>query len=56
MLACHFNTTAWLDCRTSPKIPIDYMINKYKIDVLLIIANHWVWNGKDYVFTFEGDK
>ena len=56
VLASHFNTTVYLDYRILSKIPIDYLIEKYNIDALLISSNTSLWNNKDYFFTFKEDE
>ena len=55
-LSSHFNTTVYFDYRIASKIPVDYLIEKYDIDALLICGYIWFWNGKSYLFTFEGVK
>ena len=53
-LASHFDTTVYLDYRTLSKVPIDYVIEKHDIDVLLIESHTSMWNSEDYLFTFRG--
>jgi len=53
VLASHFDTTIYLDYRTLSKIPIDYIIEKYNIDTLLISSNTSMWDYEDYLFTFK---
>lgn len=56
VLASHFDTTVYLDYRTLSKVPIDEIIEKYNIDVMLISSNTSMWDSEDYLFSFEGDK
>ncbi len=56
VLASHFGVTVYLDYRTLSKIPIDYIIDEYNIDVLLISSNTSMWESEEYLFTFKGDK
>ena len=55
-LASHFDTVVYLDYRILSKVPIDYVIEKYDIDVLLICSNTWMWGYEEYLFTFSGDE
>ena len=55
VLASHFDTTVYLDYRTLSKVPIDYIIEKYDIDVLLICSHTSMWNDEEYLFTFRGN-
>ncbi len=54
-LASHFDTTVYLDYRTLSKVPIDFIIEKYDIDVLLICSHTSMWNDEEYLFTFRGN-
>lgn len=56
VLASHFDTTVYLDYRTLSKVPIDYIIEKYDIDILLISSHTSMWSSEEYLFTFEGDE
>ena len=56
VLASHFYTTVYLDYRTLSKIPIDYIIEQYDIDVLLICSHTSMWRSEEYLFTFMGDE
>ncbi|MBR1485899.1 MAG: hypothetical protein IJ597_01415, partial [Synergistaceae bacterium] len=55
-LSSHFNTTVFFERRIAFKIPIDYIIDKYKIDALLICGYFRFLNDKKFLFTFEGAK
>lgn len=55
-LASHFDTTIYLDYRTLSKVPIDYIIEKYDIDALLISSHTSMWEEEEYLFTFRGDE
>ena len=55
-LASHFDTTVYLDYRTLSTVPIDYIIEKYNIDVLLISSHTSMWGSEEYLFTFKGDE
>ncbi len=52
-LASHFDTTVYLDYRTLSKVPIDYIIEKYSIDVVLISSHTSMWGSEKYLFTFR---
>ena len=52
LLASHFDTTVYLDYRTLSKVPIDYIIEQYDIDVLLISSNSSMWASDEYAFVF----
>lgn len=52
-LASHFDTTIYLDYRTLYKVPIDYLIGIYNIDVLLISSHMSMWGAEEYLFTFK---
>ena len=52
-LAAHFDTTVYLDYRTLSSVPIDEIIEKYDIDVVLISSHVSMWNTEDYLFTFS---
>ncbi len=53
VLASHFDTTVYLDYRTLSKVPIDYIIEKYDIDVILISSHTSMWESEEYLFTFK---
>ena len=56
VLASHFDTTVYFDYRLLSKIPIDYIIERYAIDVLLISSHTSMWNSEEYFFTFRRDE
>ena len=56
VLASHFDTTVYLDYRTLSKVPIDDIIEQYKIDVILISSHLSMWDSEEYMFTFKGDE
>ena len=56
VLASHFDTTVYLDYRLFSKIPIDYLIEKYHIDVLLMVSNSRLWNTEEFLFSFRRDE
>ena len=56
VLASHFNTTVYFDYRLLSKVPMDYVIERYGIDVLLISSHESMWNSEQYFFTFRGNK
>ena len=51
-LASHFDTTFYFDYRICSKIPIDYIIEQYDINVLLISSQTNMWEGEKFLFTF----
>ncbi|MBO4374638.1 MAG: hypothetical protein J5829_05990 [Lachnospiraceae bacterium] len=55
-LAAHFDTTVYLDRRIYSKIPIDFIIEKYDIDALLLSSQKSLWGSEDYPFTFRGEE
>ncbi len=55
-LAADFDTTVYLDYRTLSKVPIDYIIERYDIDVLLICSHTYMWRTDEYLYTFMGDE
>lgn len=56
LLASHFDTTVYLDRRINSKVPIDYVIEKYDIDILLISSSSGMWGAEEYLFTFRGEE
>ena len=54
-LSAHFDTTVYMDYRTLSKLPVDYVIDRYGVDALLISSHISMWNEEAYFFTFEGD-
>ena len=55
VLGTHFDTLVYLDCRIMSKIDIDYIINKYKIDIILLNGLGSVWTDDKCVFRFSDD-
>ena len=55
-LASHFDTTVYYDYRVLKKMPIDYMIEKYDIDALLICSNTSMWGSDGFRFIFEEER
>lgn len=55
-ISSHFNTTVFIDYRLLSKIPIDYIIEKYDIDILLICSHTNTWRSKEYLYTFMEDE
>lgn len=55
-LASHFDTTVYLDYRTLSKVPIDDIIERYHIDVMLISSHTSMWDSEEYFFTFKGNE
>ena len=55
-LASHFDTTVYYDYRVLSKIPLDYIIEEYDIDALLICSNTSMWSAAGYRFVFEEDR
>lgn len=54
VLASHFKNLVTLDYRVMTKVPVDYLIEKYDIDVILIGAQGFAWSGNaKYMFTFS---
>ena len=56
VLASHFDTTVYMDYRILSKVPIDYVIEKYNIDVLLVSSHTSMWDSEDYLFSFRGNE
>lgn len=56
LIAAHFDTTVCVDYRVFSKYPIDYLIEKYNIDVLLISSHLNTWRELQYLYTFVGEK
>ena len=57
VIASHFNTTVYMDYRIMSVMPIDEIIDRYKIDVMLIGGITDPWYGDVYRFNmqnFEG--
>ncbi len=52
VLSTHFDTTVYFDYRLYQRIAIDYLVEKYDIDALLISANAFMWGSDKYLFTF----
>ncbi len=53
VLASHFDTTVYFDYRLLSRIPVDYVIERYGIDVLLISSHTSMWDSEQYFFTFR---
>ena len=53
VLGTHFDTFVYLDFRIISKIDIDYLINKYKTDIILINGFYDVWTNDKFVFRFS---
>ena len=53
VLGTHFDTFVYLDFRIISKIDIDYLINKYKTDIILINGFYDVWINDEFVFRFS---
>lgn len=55
VLGTHFDTLVYLDYRIMSKVYIDYLINKYKIDIILLNGFGYVWTNDKYIFSFSDD-
>ena len=53
VIASHFNTTVYLDYRIMSVMPIDEIIERYKIDVMLIGGITDPWYGDVYRFNMQ---
>ena len=54
VLGSHFKNVVTLDYRILTKVPIDYIIDKYDIDVILCGGQNFAWSGNtQYLFTFS---
>ena len=53
VLASHFDTMVYMDYRNFSKIPLDYVIETYDINALLISSHDALWNYEEYYFTFK---
>ena len=56
VLASHFDTTVYFDYRLFAEIPVDAVIERYKIDVLLISSHLSMWGVDRYFFTFGRER
>lgn len=54
-LATHFDTTIYMDYRLFSKVPLDYIIERYGVDALVICSNSNMWNQEMYLFTLKED-
>lgn len=56
VLASHFKNVVTLDYRIMTKVPVDYLIEKYDIDVILCGGQSFAWSGNNsYLFTFSSN-
>ena len=55
LLGTHFDTLVYLDYRIMPKIDIDYIIDRYKIDIILFNGFGSTLIKNKYTFRFSDD-
>lgn len=55
VLGTHFDTLVYIDYRIISKTDIDYLIDKYKIDILLLNGFADVWTNDKFLFRFSGN-
>ena len=55
-LASHFDTTVYIDYRNLAAVPIDYLIEHYGIDAMVLCSHVSLWNENGYYFTFGEDE
>lgn len=54
VLGSHFKNVVTLDYRILTKVPVDYLIETYDIDVILCGGQTFAWSGSNsYLFTFS---
>jgi len=52
LLASHYLLTVYIDYRVLSVIPVDYVIENYRIDAVLFGSNTSLWNGDGYFLVF----
>ena len=55
-LASHFDTTVYVDSRVLSVTPIDYIIEQYNIDALLICSRTQMWDQENKLYVFREEE